>query len=625
MISFGNSVQEFYLRAVRKNYQDRKERLASFKTKEDVLNYVAEIRKKIKKIFQFPAEKCPLDMKVTGELDFPGCHMKKVLYHSRENYTVTGSLIYPEQKAEKYPAILFVCGHSENGRLRDMYQTAARQLASRGFVVLSIDPVGQGERHQYPRLRPMGCCNEHNILGKQLLLTGDWFGNWRTYDGIRGIDLLLSLPEVDPARIGVMGTSGGGTLTTLISAVEDRLAFAAPSCYITSWYRNVENELPADIEQMIPHAIELGMEMVDLLVAGAPRPRLILGEKNDFFDPRGTKEAYEELKRLYTLLGKGDDVELFIGPESHSLAKPLRETAYDFFCRHAGLVNPSRAETDPGRIVDEELYATPTGNVLSLPGEKSLHDLIMERAAAQKAARKEYTKEEIRSILKQKLGIGDISVPEFRVLRVQILDAPTANWGSRFGLKTENELVMSVLHRRSKELLYHIEEAKAINLFIPHLDATKELGMRQDTDEYSLYGLDYRGVGECTPTTCSPWCDFFAQYEYDFHFTCLGEMTGISYLGGRVKDILSAVELLSLNCPEINLEAWGQGTVPALIAAVLSDKIRSIKLRDPIESWESMILALVPEPQKSARACMIDGILQEFDLEDLKKLVVIKN
>ena len=100
-------------------------------------------------------------------------------------------------------------------------------------------------------------------------------------------------------------------------------------------------------------------------------------------------------------------------------------------------------------------------------------------------------------------------------------------------------------------------------------------------------------------------------------------MTGISYLGGRVKDILSAVELLSLNCPEIHLEAQGQGSVPALIAAVLSDKIKSIKLRDPIASWESMVQPLVPEPEKSARACMIDGILQEFDLNDLKELVVI--
>lgn len=625
MITFGNSVQEFYLRSVRKNYYDRKAKLAALKTKEDALKYVEDIRKKVKTIFQFPAEKCPLDVQITGELEFPGCKMKKVLYHSRENFTVSASLIYPEKEAEKYPAILFVCGHSETGRLRDIYQTAARQLASRGFVVLSIDPIGQGERHQFPECRTrIGCCQEHNILGKQLLLTGDWFGNWRTYDGIRGIDLLLSLPEVDPARIGIMGTSGGGTMTTLISAADDRLAFSAPSCYITSWYRNLENELPADAEQMVPGAIEMGLEMVDLLVAGAPRPRLILGEKNDFFDARGTKEAYEELKALYGLLGCDDDVELFIGPGSHSLSKPLREAAYDFFCRHAGLVNPSKEETDPGKIVEQELYATPNGSVLDLPGEKRVYDFILERAAAQKAARKAYTKDEIRAILKAKLGLAEPSVPDYRVLRVQLLDEATVNIYSRFGLKTEDELVMSVLQRRSKNLLYHIEDAKAINLYIPHLDATKELGMRQDTEDYFLYGLDYRGVGECCPTTCSPKADFFAQYEYDFHYTCFGEMTGLSYLGGRVKDILSAVELLSLNCPEIHLEVRGQGTIPALIAAVLSDKIKSIKLINPIESWESMIEYSIPEKEKSARAVMIDGILKEFDLEDLKKLVIIK-
>ena len=182
---------------------------------------------------------------------------------------------------------------------------------------------------------------------------------------------------------------------------------------------------------------------------------------------------------------------------------------------------------------------------------------------------------------------------------------------------------MSVLHRRAKDTMYHIQDAKKINLYIPHIDTTEELGMRQDTDEHFLYGLDYRGVGECTPTTCSPWYDFFAQYEYDFHFTCFGEMTGISYLGGRVEDILCAVELLSRNCPEIHLEAFRLGTIPALIAAVLSDKIKSIKLIDAPESWESMVLPLVPDAEKSARACMIDGILKEFDLEDLKKLVTI--
>ena len=623
MINFGNSVQSFYLRAIKKNYVERKKRLAAFTTKQEALDYVAEVREKVKKIFKFPAEKCPLNIRVTNELTFPGIKMKNLLFNSRKDFSVTASLIYPEQKAEKYPAILFVCGHSDNGRLRDMYQTAARQLAARGFIVLSLDPISQGERHQYPEYPPMGCCTEHNILGKQLLLTGDWFGNWRTYDGIRGIDLLLSLPEVDPNRIGIMGTSGGGTMTTLISAADDRLAFSAPSCYITTWLRNVENELPADIEQMVPGAIEMGLEMVDLLVAGAPRPRLILGEKNDFFDPRGTKEAYEELKALYKLLGCEDDVELFIGPGSHSLSQPLRETAYDFFCRKAGVPNFSKKETDPGRIVDQELFATPEGWVVKVPGEKRVHDIIVETAEAQKAARKKYSKEEIRAILKEKLGITEPEVPNFRVLRVMVLDEATCNWASRFGLETEEDLVMSVLHRRSKGLLYHIEDAKSINLYIPHLDANRELGMRQDSADQFLYGLDYRGVGECTPTTCSPWQKFFSQYEYDFHFTCLGEMTGLNYLGGRVKDILGAVELLSQNCPDIHLEARGQGGIPALIAAVLSDKIKSIKLVDIPESWESMLLPLIPDAEKSARACMIDGIMSYFDLADLKELVTV--
>ncbi|MBE6406863.1 MAG: acetylxylan esterase [Lentisphaerae bacterium] len=622
MINFGNSVQEFYLRTVKKNYKDRKQKLAALKTKQDALDYVADVRAKVKKIFKFPAEKCPLNVRVKNELSFPGVKMKNLLFNSRENFSVSASLIYPEQKAEKYPAILFVCGHSDNGRLRDIYQTAARQLAARGFIVLSLDPIGQGERHQYPEIRPIGSCQEHNILGKQLLLTGDWFGNWRTYDGIRGIDLLLSLPEVDPSRIGIMGTSGGGTMTTLISAADDRLAFSAPSCYITTWLRNVENELPADIEQMVPGAIGMGMEMVDLLVAGAPRPRLILGEKNDFFDARGTKEAYEELKALYKLLGCEDDVELFIGPGSHSLSKPLREAAYDFFCRKAGIPNFSKTETDPGRIVDQELYAA-DGWVVKVPGEKRVHDIIVETAAAQKAARRKYSKDEICAILKEKLGITMPEVPDYRVLRVMVMDEATCNWVSRFGLETEKDLVMSVLHRRSKNLIYHIEDAKSINLYIPHLDTNKELGMRQDSADRFLYGLDYRGVGECRPTTCSPWCDFFAQYEYDFHFTCLGEMTGLSYLGGRVKDILAAVELLSLNCQDIHLEARGQGGIPALIAAILSDKIKTVKLVDVPESWESMILPAIPDPSRSARACMIDGIMEHFDLADIKEHVTI--
>lgn len=77
-------------------------------------------------------------------------------------------------------------------------------------------------------------------------------GAWRAWDAVRGLDYLLSRPEVDTTRVGLTGNSGGGTMTTFVNALEDRLTMAAPSCYITTWVHNVENELPADSEQMPP-------------------------------------------------------------------------------------------------------------------------------------------------------------------------------------------------------------------------------------------------------------------------------------------------------------------------------------------------------------------------------------
>jgi chloramphenicol O-acetyltransferase len=73
----------------------------------------------------------------------------------------------------------------------------------------------------------------------------------------------MTLPEVDSARIGVTGNSGGGTMTTFVNALDDRLFMASPSCYVTTWLHEVENELPADIEQMPPHAMEYGLDMVN--------------------------------------------------------------------------------------------------------------------------------------------------------------------------------------------------------------------------------------------------------------------------------------------------------------------------------------------------------------------------
>lgn len=623
-ITFGNTVQEFYLEKVRHTQAVRKARLAALKTREDAEKLVAETRAKVRSCFQFPAEKCPLNAKITGTLDAPEFTMEKIMFQSRENYSVTANFYLPKKREGKVPAILFVCGHSADGKGSAVYQTAMRGLAMRGFAVLAIDPVGQGERHQFLDVPgfPVNPCMEHNILGKQMLLNGDWFGSWRTYDAVRGMDYLLTRPEIDPARVGVHGNSGGGTLTTWVSAVDDRFFAAAPSCFVTTWVHDIENELPSDIEQCPPNAMKYGLEISDFLIASAPRPYLLLGQKNDFFDPRGIAEVRDELKGLYKLLGCEDRIELCIGPTSHGLSVTLREAAYEFFCKHAGIANPSKSEGTITPPEKPETFAAPGGEVFNIPTERRAHDLILEKTAALKSARKKLSLAEIRRILIEKAGIDTPFVPYYRVLRaVRIAD--TDSYATRFGLETEPGRVMSILF--SRVVKNYIPEAEKIRLFIPNLDSIAELGDRLDAGT-DLYALDLRGIGECTPTTCNlpAGADFFAHYGFDFHYTVLGNMFGKSYFGGKVKDILCAVELLSQSSGNIELEAHGIGGIPALVAAVLSDKIKKIRLVDVPDSWESMVVPVMPDSEKSPMSYMIPGILEHFDLPELRSAIADK-
>ena len=164
MITFGSTVQDFYLEKVRSNQQERKKRLGSLKTREDAEKLIAETRAKVRSCFQFPAEKCPLNARVTGTKDFPEFTLEKILFHSREKYTVSANFYLPKNRTGKVPAILFLCGHSAEGKGSAVYQTAMQGLAHRGFAVLAIDPVGQGERHQFidvPGFPGNNPCREH--------------------------------------------------------------------------------------------------------------------------------------------------------------------------------------------------------------------------------------------------------------------------------------------------------------------------------------------------------------------------------------------------------------------------------------------------------------------------------
>ena len=209
MAVWGNAVQEHYIRKFRKNFELRKQIFAGITTKEQAQKYVDDIRAKLRSKFSFPAEKCDLNVRVTGRLELADCNIEKIIFDSRPGFPVSAVVYLPKKIEGKHPAVLMLCGHALDGKVAGPYQTAGRSLARQGCIVLCPDPVGQGERLQY--YRPgLSNVTEHNVTNRRLLPMGDNTGNWRTYDAIRSVDYLVSRPDVDASRIGVAGNSGGG-------------------------------------------------------------------------------------------------------------------------------------------------------------------------------------------------------------------------------------------------------------------------------------------------------------------------------------------------------------------------------------------------------------------------------
>ena len=165
---------------------------------------------------------------------------------------------------------------------------------------------------------------EHTMAGIGALLVGRQLASYRIWDGMRALDYLASRPEVDPARLGCTGNSGGGTMTSYLMALDDRIAVAAPSCFITSLERLFATIGPQDAEQNITGQVAAGMEHADYVTMRAPKPTLLTVGTRDFFDIQGSWDTFREVKLIYGRLGFGERVDLFESDEQHGFTRPRR-------------------------------------------------------------------------------------------------------------------------------------------------------------------------------------------------------------------------------------------------------------------------------------------------------------
>ncbi len=570
----------------------------------------------------------PLNPKITGVLKRNSYRIEKVIFESAPAFYVTANLYIPETGRGPFPGILFPLGHESGGKSNTDWQHLAITFARNGFVVLTWDPMGQGERIQiydpdFGGSKLVQSTTEHTVAGTQCLLLGHSFARHRIHDGLRALDYLVSRAEVDAARIGCTGNSGGGTMTAYLSALDDRIKVAAPSCYITSWRRLLETIGPQDAEQNLPPFLSNRMEQADFIIAFAPKPYLILSAIRDFFPIAGARKTYGEVKRLYEVMGSSDKLNMFEADDEHGYTLPRRLAAYRWMNRWLKGIDAPIEEAPMEFETEADLFCTATGQVATSLGGETIFSISRAEAARIRPNRKAPATSgelaryqlEIRTQAQKLTGfekptgdlnlktIGESKRADYRIEKLSFESAPGITIPALLFLP---EKAIGKL----RPILYLNESGKAA-----------EAGPGGEIESLvragaAVLAIDLRGTGETREELDRS--DAFFQYFGAFESAMTAMLVNKTLVGMRAQDIARAVDLLAsradLDNGQLTAIASG-GAAPVLLhAALLDERIKGIVLKNMLISYESVLTEKI---SKRVFENVVPGVLAAYDLPDL--------
>jgi len=593
--------------------QQRRQTIAQFAGRQDVEKRKQYLRERMIRALGGLPERTPLNARLVAVVEREDYRIEKVVFESQPRFYVTANLYLPKTGQPPYPGILFPEGHEAGAKAHEAWQQMLGSFATKGYVALTWDPLGQGERSQFydpeakaSKLR--GSTTEHSMLGIQCLLAGDNVARYTIWDAVRALDYLLSRKEVDATHIGCTGNSGGGTHTAYLSALDDRIQVAAPSCYLTSWQQLLRTIGPQDAEQNLPPWIADGLDHPDFIYAFAPKPYLMLSAIRDFFSITGARNTFQEARRVYALAGAQEKLDMVEADDGHGYSKPRRLAAYNWFSRWLKGVEDQRPEPEIRQATEEELRCTPTGQVATSLGGESVFTLNQKRVEQLKATRP--PRSEVRTWAGRLSGFepaqgpvdvrpyGSFTRPGYRVQKLVYETEP--------GI-----LVPSLLFipdggsARKAAVLYVNGAGKAAGM--GDLEPLVRSGM-------VVLAIDARGFGE---TRTSAEKDSPRPFgDYSSAMTAL--LTGRTLVGMRAQDIARGLDLLSAR-PEIDAEkiygyGKGAGAVPMLYAAVLDQRLRRVALDGMLASYESVTNERI---HRDVFEQVVQGALKYFDLPEL--------
>jgi cephalosporin-C deacetylase-like acetyl esterase len=616
----------YLMRAAGEALDRREAEYEKLKTPEQLAAYQQRMREFfVAALGGFP-ERTPLKAKVVAKEDRDGYRVEKIIFESQPRHFVTAVLYLPDADPP-YPGVLVPCGHSANGKASEPYQRVSMLVARGGMAALCYDPIDQGERFQLLDAdgKPViGGTTAHSALGVGSTLLGRNTATFRIWDGMRAIDYLQSRKEVDPKRIGCTGNSGGGTLTSYLMALDERIVCAAPSCYLTSLRRLTETIGPQDAEQNIHGQIGYGMDHADYVLMRAAKPTLMCVATRDYFDIDGAWSSFRQAKRFYTRLGFAERVDLIESDAGHGFNTQLRVGAVRWMRRWLLSIDDAITEPESSIAGDEDMLCTPRGQVMLLDGARSTYDLNVELEEKLAAARKKFWQqtENAKALgeVRRTSGIrklGDLPGPKFQTAatveredyRIDklVLQAEPGIWlpALAFVPKKSSGETCLYLHGNGKQT-------------DAYPDGPIEKLVKKG---HLVLAVDLRGLGE-TAGTKSGKKRISHHVGGDWKDLYLAYLLGRSYLAMRAEDVLLSARFLAgygaYERPNrVHLVSIGRTGPAALHAAALEPQLfASVKLYGCLESWASVVRTPLSQGQFDS---VVHDALKTYDLPDLLK------
>lgn len=301
-------------------------------------------------LWPLPA-KTPLNAKIYDKIEREDYTIEKVYFESFPGFFVTGNLYRPQGKEGPFPGIITPHGHWDNGRLEnsELNSVPARciNFAKQGYVVFSYNMVGYQGSKQISH--SFGGTRAHELWGINLMGLQLW-------NSMRAIDFITTLPDVDPARIGCTGASGGASQTFFITAVDERIKVAAPVNMISANYQG-------DCLCENPPLLRLDTSNVEISALAAPRPLLLVSASGDWTKDNLTIEC-PMLQSIYEIYSAQDKIQCVQFNAPHNYNKDSREAVYAWFAKWL-LHDP-----DANKYKEVEFTAESPEDLLNFPGDQ---------------------------------------------------------------------------------------------------------------------------------------------------------------------------------------------------------------------------------------------------------------